>query len=270
MEASYSKGGPTSRKAKPPKMIDATNPTRDDLESIARLVGYEVATLNHYHEMFEEFRSRVLLGPDQHALRLGHFFFTAMYAWYTNSQFISLRAVTDPNKTQLNLGTLLKMIERADPAILGEVPAPGRVRTVLEELKTARTQLHSYVSQRIAHRDVKISEGPDYYDTNGLLARVDEMTGTAWRWVFGPNRRRIFVDRDPYWTESLFGKKWLPPTEFCERLALSRDIAYVTEEKRRDFTPTDVWARRPTDESLAKMSMTREQFERYRAGDDTQ
>jgi hypothetical protein len=250
-------------------MIDVTNPTRHDLERIAGLVGYEVATLNHYHETFEEFRSKVLLGAEQHALRLGHFFFTAMYAWYTNSQFVSLRAVTDPNKTQLNLGTLLKMIERADPAILGEVPRPGAVRRLIDDLKAARAQLHRYVSQRIAHRDVNILEGPDYNDANALLARVDGMTGAAWGWVFGPNRPRIFVDRDPYWAELLFGQKWLPPTEFYERLAASREIAYATEEERRDFTPTEVWAQRLTDETLAKIGMTREQFERYRAGDDT-
>jgi hypothetical protein len=127
-------------------MINATNPTRDDIQSLARLVGYEVAMLNHYHETFEAFRTNVLLGAEQHALCFGHLFFTAMYEWYINSQLVSLRALRDPNRTQLNLATLLKMIERSDPANLAEEPSAGAVSSLIDDLTAARAQLHQFRS----------------------------------------------------------------------------------------------------------------------------
>jgi hypothetical protein len=56
--------------------------------------------------------------------------------------------------------------------------------------------------------------------------------------------------------------------EFSERLALSREVRYVTEDERRDFTRSDVWARRPMDAALSEMDMTPEEFERHRASGD--
>jgi hypothetical protein len=238
-----------------------------ELLRVARRVDTEIATLRHYSEMFNDFRLKVLIDPDQHALRTGHFFISAMFEWYTQSQLVALRALTDRRADQWTLTGLFERIKKTSPERITHPPTQVEVQVVLSEIADERKVLHAHVGKRIAHRDPDAYSAPAMTNADAFLARVDEWMDLAWTWIYGENRGRVLVDRDPYWIELLFAARWLPPTEHSSRRSAGSEARYVSEEERHDYTATTVYGRRPTDGWLRKAGMTRSEFERFREDD---
>jgi hypothetical protein len=237
---------------------------RDELIALANTVDREIAMLKHYKDVFDDFRSVILISPDQAALRFGHFFVDAMFIWYQNYQHIALRAITDRRADQLTLTGLLERIDVARAESFAIAPEKGDVRLVIRDLGKRRAKLHQYVAKRVAHRDADVMGVPNDSDFDNLLAYVDETMGTIWRWLEGENYERRVIDRDPYWGHHLFATPWLPPTDFAERLSLGSEIRFVPKSQCRDYTMTSVFARRVSDEELSDMGITRPEFERQR------
>jgi hypothetical protein len=252
-------------------VYDSENLTEEQLHiqerlrfhAMVRRVAREIALLRHHRDVAYGLRAQ-LLHPNQELLRLGHFFFIAVWRWYLDSALVSLRAQTRKHrKEQVSLRELLDVSPGTDERFLARKADPHRCAELVERLEDRAKTAWAVVDQHIAHRDAQANfgQGVGFDETSELIDVLDEAMGEIWAWVFGDSEERLIVDADPYWASLLFSKAWAPPTKWHERLSAGSEALFVTESTRRDFTPTAVYARRPTDADLEEWGLSREEFE---------
>ena len=235
-----------------------------ELRLIARFVEREVAGLYHHKAVYAGLRG-VFLNPDAAALRFGHFFFNAVWAWYTTSMLVTLRALTETSKRGFKALSLVGLLSRVASSSAFKDADREQAQRDLEMIRLEAEAVYVHTSKRVTHRDPELPIATaDENEIYRLLDVVSETLDRTVRVVFGTDYQKLIVDVDPWWAENLFSFAWNKPSEFNERLALGSEASLVHENQRRDFTEAGVYSRRPTDDELAIYGVTREEFESMR------
>jgi hypothetical protein len=126
------------------------------VNDVAKFVDRDLAFLQFYREIFEAFVGELVHNV---RLRLGHFFFYAMTAWWFDSLVLALRRQVDTDKRSVSLCTLLQRLVHEIQSGNHYFRVDGLEITVhhierdLDELAKLSQSAKDLADRTIAHRD---------------------------------------------------------------------------------------------------------------------
>jgi len=188
------------------------------LETLAVLVDRESAVISFYRALFEEFGD-VLRAHTR--LRLGHFFFNAIGAWWFDSVTVAVRRLVDRSRKSISLYRLVsRLLNSSDVwATIPGIPNPEDIRSDLVKINAVSHRAREIADRMVAHRDERGIDDSATAWRGDLYAALDALQPILDRYV------SLFVaeaDRAVYlyyadWANELLTFPWKSddnPTDF--------------------------------------------------------